>query len=641
MHKVNKIVFKNFKFFHNEKTTIDIQEKNLLLYGENGSGKSSIYWGLYTLFQSVYKEKGDVDAYFDIKGKRSLTNSFIEEGQESFVKLFLSDTGGDEKDSIISFEEVNTKDEERLVKLFAKYASFINFKSLFNHHNFLHREEIDLFPLFDYDILHSTDFGIKAESLEGNDFFNSDDVWSEIKAKKIFYYGAPDEEEVNQEEEERFGELINHFNENFEKYLEKIDKIIDSILKDDFGYSFKVKTGYDEIRPFRHPEDYTIALPPKISLRITDNGKPIHKPQSFLNEAKLTAIALAIKFAVVLEKYDGEKETDLPKLLVLDDIMISMDMGNRELITNLLLEKFKDFQIIFFTHDLNFYKYIGHKIDQKSKKNNWLYKEMHIDMDEKTSHEYPIIIDSLMTPFEKAKFYYKTKDFTTCSLYLRQAIEGKFKERLPKELFQRTDDKYTNLNTLWAILKARYVNIGIEKALDEAQISKFESSKLLILNPKAHHHKIELPVYKYEIDQIFDFIDYIDKLPIPHQTILLSKGMALYFQHPSINYSIEYKLTSDFTVDSIEKKKGVSFPKCKTIHWQFNNINFKHPDTGEVYTKEEVLDFKENSLIVRIQELCNCKSLKMDEDIFIQNTTIKNSSWKLDEVYIKNTPSEN
>jgi len=51
MKKINQITFNNFKaFFGKEK--LSLEGKNLLLYGENGSGKSSIYWGLYTFLQS-------------------------------------------------------------------------------------------------------------------------------------------------------------------------------------------------------------------------------------------------------------------------------------------------------------------------------------------------------------------------------------------------------------------------------------------------------------------------------------------------------------------------------------------------------------------------------------------------------------
>jgi len=52
---IDKIFVKNFKAFP-EIESIKLNGKHLLVYGENGSGKSSIYWALYTLFQA--KDKG-------------------------------------------------------------------------------------------------------------------------------------------------------------------------------------------------------------------------------------------------------------------------------------------------------------------------------------------------------------------------------------------------------------------------------------------------------------------------------------------------------------------------------------------------------------------------------------------------------
>lgn len=41
--RINNIRIKNFKFFKDE-FVLNVNGKHLLLYGENGSGKSSIYW---------------------------------------------------------------------------------------------------------------------------------------------------------------------------------------------------------------------------------------------------------------------------------------------------------------------------------------------------------------------------------------------------------------------------------------------------------------------------------------------------------------------------------------------------------------------------------------------------------------------
>ena len=58
--KIEKIVFSNFKFFK-DTFSIELAGKNLLLYGENGSGKSSIAMGLYTFIESRKKTMDGVD----------------------------------------------------------------------------------------------------------------------------------------------------------------------------------------------------------------------------------------------------------------------------------------------------------------------------------------------------------------------------------------------------------------------------------------------------------------------------------------------------------------------------------------------------------------------------------------------------
>ncbi|KAA6311888.1 hypothetical protein EZS27_037075 [termite gut metagenome] len=63
MKKINQIIFRNFKAFFGEEL-LTLNGKNLLLYGENGSGKSSIYWGLYTFLQSSGKTTQEIGKYF-------------------------------------------------------------------------------------------------------------------------------------------------------------------------------------------------------------------------------------------------------------------------------------------------------------------------------------------------------------------------------------------------------------------------------------------------------------------------------------------------------------------------------------------------------------------------------------------------
>ena len=55
MATISKIEIEGFKAFP-KYFSLDFGDKNLLIYGENGSGKSSIYYALHALLQSVYKD---------------------------------------------------------------------------------------------------------------------------------------------------------------------------------------------------------------------------------------------------------------------------------------------------------------------------------------------------------------------------------------------------------------------------------------------------------------------------------------------------------------------------------------------------------------------------------------------------------
>ena len=70
------------------------------------------------------------------------------------------------------------------------------------------------------------------------------------------------------------------------------------------------------------------------------------------NEAKLTCIALAFRLAAVEMRYKGENAASA---LFIDDLLISLDMGRRLQVIDIILELRKKHQLIIFTHDRAFY----------------------------------------------------------------------------------------------------------------------------------------------------------------------------------------------------------------------------------------------------------------------------------------------
>ena len=81
--KIKKITLKNYKFHHN--LSFDISKKNCLIYGENGTGKSSIYKAFYSNFY-FYKDTKIVNNQIDIKEKFG-HRDFLTENLEVNVDL--------------------------------------------------------------------------------------------------------------------------------------------------------------------------------------------------------------------------------------------------------------------------------------------------------------------------------------------------------------------------------------------------------------------------------------------------------------------------------------------------------------------------------------------------------------------------
>ena len=89
--KLKTVILDNFKYFH-APFTLNVISKNLLVYGENGSGKSSIYWALYTLFQSRLKpDDASVKKYFDPTHEENLRNKYYVDTDPSSIKVVLHD----------------------------------------------------------------------------------------------------------------------------------------------------------------------------------------------------------------------------------------------------------------------------------------------------------------------------------------------------------------------------------------------------------------------------------------------------------------------------------------------------------------------------------------------------------------------
>lgn len=571
MSKIKSLQLNNFKFFRDSKPLI-LDGKHLLLYGENGSGKSSVFWGLYTLLEAAYKQPNEVKSYFD-SSDTSLVNIFANKKTDSI-------TGIEHSDSYITIETDNGKTFTASLldtsicgnndaKESRKATDFLNYQSLFTFQHFKNSQEVDLSDVFDYYILPYVTF--TQMRINGKNLSNAGEMWKEYQHGPTKVRGYFRKNSINE-----FQIFESHFKSEFQRLIDFINQNSYNIIKE-LGYDIHFELSYTSPSNYIGYKNYNYQKY-KIILKIDSyNGKSIsiNRPQTFLNEAKLTALALSIRLSVLEYRTNTLVASNALQVLILDDIMISLDMSNREMLSKLLLKKdsyANKFQLLFFTHDKNLFQYLDKKIGQLNNKSNW--KEMGIYIG-KDPHgiEYPVIVDEEADSYTKAKKYMEAFDYETAAIYIRKALEQILKDLLPLEILKSNPDTFVPLQTMWDKFKQIY------SPIDAQIISIFEDSKLLILNPAAH--LLSRPIYKRELDRAFMLVDELKKISSKYkEIILIEKGAKVEFQSTSTpQYICTFNLDIAMCADR-ETKQIVKEPKCSNIYFEYDGKQYYDSNTG-------------------------------------------------------------
>jgi hypothetical protein len=219
------------------------------------------------------------------------------------------------------------------------------------------------------------------------------------------------------------------------------------------------------------------SLSPKILLNVKFFEKDLSKPHSFLNEARLTSIALSIRFAILKNRLVSE---NVLKILVLDDLLISLDMSKRFEVIDFILndEDLQNYQKIILTHDKAFFEMAKQKFSFKSP-NKWKYFEMYVD--NKSSVEKPLIL-SHRDYFQKAEYYLIKHDYSACANYLRKEAERLLKKLVCNDL------KCEDVSSLQDAInkskhKSNFINQEkiierVKKLVNNQQFRNFDKSRL-------------------------------------------------------------------------------------------------------------------------------------------------------------------
>ncbi|HNT26566.1 MAG TPA: hypothetical protein PKH10_00170 [bacterium] len=464
MAKINEIAFNNYRAFYGEHAPIPINGKNLLVYGENGSGKSSfckalhdLVWGKIDSPHAQHRYAKDWSVTFEINKNPDIPQKLTLSSPDSGDKL--------SQEYLKSAQSISPfLDYKKILRLYLKDES--------------EQGEINLLPILEK-LLANYPVAEKGGKL-----------LKELGAEKGQYLATV----LNTDLKESLSAILATF---------KLDIVINGFTCNAVG----------------DPLTLTAEL----------FGEPVVDYHEFLNEARLSALSISIYFAAI-KKLSSLMPNRLD-ILVLDDILIGLDMGNRLAVFDILKNHFADTQTFFFTYDRAWYEAFKDRVEDTEK---WFFYEMYAQSVKENGHvfERPFIRPN-DDFWMKARQSCDNFNYDQCGNLLRKEMEkqidgylgakdGNLEQKL--HLANIKNQSKVILDQVQRILEAiqkaeqgnptdpRSALISMQRTMTEIKnnfgIDSFFYLKELknrICNPSSHNDSLR-PFYKQELENSFDAI---------------------------------------------------------------------------------------------------------------------------------------
>ena len=526
--RINQIEVKNFKFFKNT-FTLNIDRKNILLYGENASGKSSIYWSVFTHFQAYAKEQTEAQKYFTANHSQNLRNRFVDESEGSYIKISFHDGNSETKSIVDSDVDYYPANEEtlRFMRGTAMSSDFLNYKILSSLFDFKNSEDNQVFSIFEKEILPYIDFDEPYQKIDGTstDIQNAGEWWGYIK-RIINTEGVIPRNEKKYSNFNRgtaqykaYQERISSFNRLLKNKLQFLVLRANAIIEDVFNIEAKIELTVSDAIFNRYIgfRNYSATLEsPKIYLKarmtssLLANDALIEHPRSFFNEAKITCMALALRLAIL---EDHATTDEFPSVLLIDDLLISLDMPFRRMVIKQLLTYSSRFQTFIFTHDRAFFHLVMSEIKQLGNTDEWKTFNLYVKKDDTGCLQPALVLEE--SYIAKAKAHLHMLEIPASVNALRKAAEKILKNILSQnEILQIIFEQgYCNLSKMIDVFGNKYAKfLGLESLAAHLQ-----DDRKLLLNPFSHDD-IETPFYRRELEKTIEEIEQLGRI---HKNVIV------------------------------------------------------------------------------------------------------------------------
>ena len=486
MVKITKIEIKNFKAFRGP-DVIDLGKKgqNLLLYGENGSGKTSLYEALKFFLESSEGTHQFADH----------RNIFTDETDKGYIKLHFTPDSGLNKEIYEWSENIQNDTKVKPIIDASKAKGFLDYRELLKT-NYLHHEEnsVNMFDLLINALLKNV---VNDQTFPTISF---SEQWTGIS--EVLSPDENTEQQIeNPEEQEEQLEQLRIFNSGLDAKLVDLAAEASKILEK-FRYNIDFNFVFHGVR-YNSQEKKLYNKDILLTVKFLDEDIPSH--HRFLNEAKLSAIALSIFFA----GFKLQPPSAL-KTLVIDDALIGLDISHRLPLLDILDERdFAKYQIILMTYDRTFYEMVKKR---KSEDKNWKAAELYCGQVD--GYDIPVYVED-KTYLERAREYLDANDYKACAVYVRTAYEATIKGYCEKNniaVKYREDRNELDSNDFWTLIKDKKISdpksSRPKRLLKLALVKKVELARKFTLNPLSHANIVNIP--KKELEDAIEAVEWLE-----------------------------------------------------------------------------------------------------------------------------------
>ena len=483
-------------------------KRHLLLYGENGSGKSSLGRAIKDFFD--LREKRPFSEFRNVFTETTFTGGH--------VKLIFDDPA---LPPLLWTMVAGRDGTHPLFAALSTTAAWIDYERLRGIYQ-IDRTTLlrDIFPLCREVLL--ADVPMPASQARfGREW---DSILSVSKGPRGRGRTAGNKFNQLQERVTRYNTALAAFLPEWEN---EANKLIELFVK-----QTEVQLLFEHQGAVARAAGKWVVLPPRITLRLRYRGYTPGNPTGFLNEARLSACAIALWLAALLRSRPlllGA--ADYPRVLVLDDVLLSLDMEHRRPMLKVLQEKFADWQVLLLTHNRVWYDIAKQRLSDKY----WQFTELYAVRI--GDYESPLVVEDEEHLYRALRYLEPNTtagerlDVKAAAVHVRTKFELILKsscERLSISVPFKRESKMLTLNSLWGCLAAhkevlqhpptivtlpngkQFIKAGKRDLLPI--VSKNLAERILhalswVLNPLSHSENVE--VFR---DEIFDAVFALDDL---------------------------------------------------------------------------------------------------------------------------------